>query len=115
MSLPYNNITETDLRVAAAPLPCALNAVDLTTAPVTPPRVSPWVYDVDCGLGTPDRLNPGLAIGREVAAVPVLGRTAFDAAGPGTANTLTLYQLGCGCVDTIRIVKSTTADELVVH
>ena len=116
ISLPYNNITETDLRViGSVSLPCALNAVDLTTAPVTPPRVSPWVYDLDCGSGAPDRLNPTLATGREVSTAPELGVTTFDTGSAGTANSLTLYQLDCACASDIKVVKSSTADELVLH
>ena len=116
MSLPYNNITETDLRViGSGVLPCPLNAVDLTTMPTTPTRMSPWVYDLDCGQGTPDRLNPALPIGREVAAAPTRATTTFDTASPGTASTLTLYQLDCRCADDILIVKSNTADALVLY
>jgi len=113
LTLPYNNVTETDLRVVGAALPCALNAVDLETAPVTPPRVTPWVYDLDCGSGTPDRLNP--ARGRVASAAPVPGVTAFDTASPGSPGTLTLVQLACGCAADIRLVKSRIADELVLY
>ena len=83
--------------------------------PVTPPRVSPWVYDLDCGAGTPDRLDPALPIGREVDPAPIRASTTFDTASPGTANTLSLYQLDCGCAVDILIVKSATADELILY
>ena len=45
---------------------------------------------------------------------PQPGVTTFDTA-TGTANTLTLYQLDCGCADNILIVKDRAANELVLH
>ena len=96
-------------------LPCALNAVDVTTVPTTPPRLSPWVYDLDCGQGTPDRLNPALTIGREIDPAPIRATTTFDTASAGAGEILTLYQLDCSCSDDILIVKSRTVGELVLY
>jgi len=90
------------------PAGCNLLYADVALAPLMPPRIGGWVYGHAC---TPENTLPAA----NVSQAGVSGDELLPDLVTGSAGTLRLYDLSCGCSGRLGIVKDATVAPARVH